>query len=160
MIALVFNVLLLFAHVQLKGKIADTLILGTELQLPLPVGRTLEGQEVALDRTASPCAILRYASQDCGFCKRDYNIFLSLEASLRARGCASVQLTPSPRLIQQPVQAGRINLAFPSLSFAAGMPTSSTPTTIVVTRDWRVAWSKVGALAPSDLTAAIGAIER
>jgi hypothetical protein len=101
-----------------------------------------------------------YASASCGSCGRDQALFLEIERTLRARGCSSIQLAPSDRAFSHPVDPLRVNLAFPSVPFASGLAVTSTPTTIVTDRDWKVSWSRIGTLRRSDVDAAVRAASR
>jgi hypothetical protein len=129
-------------------------------RLPRPTGRTLDGEEVTTGELDRPCHLLRYASASCGSCGRDQALFLEIERTLRARGCSSIQLAPSDRAFSHPVDPLRVNLAFPSVPFASGLAVTSTPTTIVTDRDWKVSWSRIGTLRRSDVDAAVRAASR
>ena len=125
----------------------------------LPVGRTVDGAHVdASAHGAHACSVVRYASERCPFCQADAPVFAALEDALGRFDCVTWLLAPAPELFPQPARAGRVNLAFLDVASARGLHLAETPTTIVVDRTGVIRWSKIGALEPPDVDAAVAAV--
>ncbi len=152
------GLLLAYRHVSRELTAVERMPRGE--RLPRPTGRTLDGSEISAGELEQPCHLLRYASAKCSVCRQDYGLFVEIEKALRARGCSSIQLAPSYEAFARPIDPLRINLAFPAVPFASGLGVVSTPTTIVAGGDWKVVWSRIGTLRPSDVDSAVRAASR
>jgi hypothetical protein len=124
--------------------------------LPLPTGRTLEGTPIQRPAVgAHPCYVLRYASEQCPFCKADYPVFAALDAAASGRGCQTWVISPTPGEFPRPVERRRVNVAYIDLHSARMLRLSETPTTVLLDQNQVIRWVKVGALSSADIAQAL-----
>jgi hypothetical protein len=117
----------------------------------LPRGRTLDGVMIDTQDRRASCYLIRYADEQCSFCKRDKDYFANIEVLTKARGCDSIVMAPTPESFERPLIAHRLNLGYVDLETARAVTLAETPTTLIIGADAVIKWSKRGTLTPEDL---------
>ena len=120
------------------------------------VGLSRQGTLVDLARSSSPCRLVRYESATCEASKVDRAQLVKLAGVATARGCEVVTLAPSPEL-NMPDSLG-LEVALVTPRSLEASPLRFTPTTLLVDREWRVLWSRIGSLSFPDVVAAERAV--
>jgi hypothetical protein len=102
--------------------------------------------------TGAPCHLVRYASINCGYCSPKYSqSWNDLERTLTRKGCDSIIVSPYSG--DFPLADGTTSeqrLAGVSLQFVNSTHFTSTPITLLLDRDWKIVWSRVGTLDSND----------
>ena len=131
--------------------------------LPLPPGQGLAGPP-GITLTGTPpatadCHLVRYASIHCGYCAPKYSEpWNDLERTLTQKGCDSIIVTPfSGDFPLADEKNPERRLAGVSPEFMRSTKFNSTPTTLLVDRNWRIVWSHIGVVEQSDSQEALQA---
>lgn len=160
-IGLGVNIVLLTVHMYLERRAHDLELmrLGDEL-VPLQ-GVALDGTLLPADSlNRRPCHLLRYGSQICPFSRMDLPLLEELRSESIARGCSDVGMAPAAQVFGRDAHNASVKLAFPAPELSTRPLFSSTPVTILIDANWRVAWFKVGSLDRRDVIGAVSAVRR
>lgn len=123
-----------------------------------PPGITATGNPPA---TGAACHLVRYASINCRYCSPKYSeSWNDLERALTGRGCDSMIVSPyAGDFPLADEKTPKHKLAGVSLEFMKSTSFNGTPITLLVGRDWRIVWSRVGVLDEEDRQQALHAMD-
>ena len=124
---------------------------------PLPSGYLSDGK--FMPRVEAPCTLMRLSSDGCPYCKIDQPRYHELLERGRQAGCVSILLAAKTGQVNfKGDDFGTNYLNFIDVDLARALNPLSTPQTILLNREGRVIWSRVGTMDGRSLSNAIEAL--
>ncbi len=115
----------------------------------------------AVDLAQFSCAVVRYSSEACGFCRKDAPRFVAFASALQSRGCEVFVIPPTagaqPLEHHTPGAANLHSLPFVTLSFVEFTEFQLTPTTLMLSGG-RLVWWHNGMLRQDSAARALTAL--
>src|SRR5581483_705328 len=103
------------------------------------------------EESGKACHLVRYASTNCGYCAPKYSQpWNELEKELTDKGCDSIIVSPYSSDLPQENGTPEQKMAGVSAQFIRSTGFNSTPTTLLLDRDWKVVWAHKGVVEPRD----------
>lgn len=116
--------------------------------VPTLAGYSAEGELLA-PKAGAGCVLLHYTDSSCQFCRAESALWHDVARQVVADGCRVATVLPYARTAAPTPTYGPIDprpIVFVPYAWAAAVPLDETPTTILLDREGRVAWLRVGTL--------------
>jgi len=129
--------------------------------VPPLTGYTLFGARIA-PTPRGHCALIHYISGGCGSCSVEASAFATAARLAITHACAVWTIAASaarPARVFQLDTVGNAPLVYIPYAWSAAVPLRATPTTMLLDRNRRVIWLRVGALDAASASSLIDAIE-
>lgn len=126
--------------------------------LPVLFGYTSFGSPVKAGHLGT-CSLIRYAEASCEACVRDAGEFAKAARLASQEGCTVLNVAPfsgASSALLRLSRTGSRPIVYLPYGWPAVVPLRSTPTTLLVDGEWRLAWIRSGSIEP----AALSSLER
>jgi hypothetical protein len=161
-LAILINLPAIGTHYYLAGRFHSAAVVAPGTHVKPVTGITTTGESFTeAGATAYPCHVLRYTSIHCPWCRQDEPAWQKLESALQQRGCDSTLLGSAATELPKDATSvpNRHWLAIVPATVARDINFYATPTTLVLDRQWKVVWSKMGILEKGDMAKAMAAVK-
>jgi len=137
----------------------DSRIYNRSIHFPVPSGYLLDSS--FLPASAAHCFLLRLTSDACPYCHLDQPEYKRLVAEAQKDGCKVVTLAAKLGQVKPNGNLGGIaQLQFVDINLGQALNPYSTPQTILLNSDGKIAWDREGSIDPASLSEALHALTK
>ena len=105
-----------------------------------------------------PCRVIRITDDNCSFCKRDQASYQKLVSAAHRASCEIVEMSPKAGRMADAPGRGIIQLQYVDTDIGSVLAPFATPHTVLLDREWSLAWGRRGALDEGSVADALAAL--